>query len=80
MKIRAILIFVIAIVIAFCSMFVVVNADKIFFNNNVEQVEPGENETETPGGTETPDDNEEQEPIQPGEDFTINISKNQITF
>ena len=94
MRIKIVLIFFITIVIAFSSAFVIVNWNKVFPNNDIEQELPEDNDenedgggTETPdgnedgGGTETPDDNEEnEEPIQPGENFTINISKNHIKF
>lgn len=67
--IKSIVIFFVAIVIAFCSMFVVVNADKIFPNNNVEQIEPD-------------DDNaiEDDGAVEPGENVYISLSENHIKF
>ena len=73
--IKSIVIFFVAIVIAFCSMFVVVNADKIFPNNNVEQIEPGDDNVNEDDGTETPGDNESS-----GAYIYITLSENHIKF
>lgn len=91
MKTKIILIVVLCIVLAFSSAFFVINFDTLFPNDtNVEQIQP-----DKPGnnGSETPDDSTDkpseepneptddiEQPLQPGENIEITISRDKITF
>ena len=84
------LVIVIVAVIGIASAFLVVNWDNIMPNSNVEQIQPdspGYNDSEKPGdSTDKPSENPDnstddtEQPIQPGEDIEITISKDKITF